>query len=174
MSQLCPTNNHLQNCGRKDFVSALETEEFPPHNHHQCNTGYTIISHALFLTDPHTEHYLPEHHMGTNGTIPHSSATFPNTTVPLTTFLSTPASSTHISVGKKLSVSTVKINSCDSNYKTEWWSLCRSLDCTHFKRWKVLSQVPECYTQIQTHGNPTVSYTECTKSQYANIMTYRY
>jgi len=32
---------------------------------------------CTFLTDPHTEHYLPEHHMGTNGTIPHSSALFP-------------------------------------------------------------------------------------------------
>jgi DNA-binding XRE family transcriptional regulator len=100
--------------------------------------------------------YLPEHCMGTNGTTPHSSVTFPNTTVPSTTFLSTPASSTHISVVKKLSVSTVTINSCDNNYKTEWWSLCRSLDCRHFRAQKVLSQVPECCTHIQTHDNPTV------------------
>jgi hypothetical protein len=119
------------------IFSVLEMEEFPPHNHNQCNTGYTIIHHALFLTDPHTEHYLPEHCMGTNGTTPNSSATFPNTTVPSTTFLSTPASSTHISVGKKLSVSYVTINGCNSNYKTEWWSLCRSLDCRRIRRWKV-------------------------------------
>jgi len=120
MSHLFPPNNHLQNCGHKDFVSPLEMEEFPPHNHNQCNIGYTIIRHALFLTDPHTEHYLPEHRMGTNGITPHSSATFLNTTVPSTTFLSTAASSTHISVVKKLSVSTVTINGCDNNYKTEW------------------------------------------------------
>jgi len=133
MSHPFPNNNHLQNCGHKDFVSALETEEFPPHNHNQCNTDYTIICHALFLTDPHTQHYLPEHRMGTNDTILHSSAIFPNTTVPSTTFLNTPTSCTHISVGKKLSVSTATINGCDSNYKTEWCSLCRSLDCRHFR-----------------------------------------
>jgi hypothetical protein len=110
MSHLFPPHNHLQNCGHKDFVSALEMEEFPPHNH---NVGYTIIRHALFLTDPHTEHYIPEHHMGNNHTTPHSSATFPNTTVPSTTFVSAPATGTYISVGKKLSVSNVTINGCD-------------------------------------------------------------
>jgi hypothetical protein len=120
MPHLFPPNNHLQNCGHKDFVSALEMEEFPPNNHNNSNTGYTIICHALFLTELHTVHYLPEHLMEKNGTAPHSSATFPNMTVPSTTFLSTTASSTHISIDKKLFVNTAKINGRDSNYKTEW------------------------------------------------------
>ena len=77
LSHLFLPNNHLQNCGHKDFVSALEMEEFPSHNHNQCNIGYTIICHALFLTDPYTEHYLPEHRMGTNGTTPTVLPLFP-------------------------------------------------------------------------------------------------
>jgi hypothetical protein len=55
-----------------------------------------------------------------------------------------------------LFVNTAKINGRDSNYKTEWWSLCRSLDCRHFRGWKVSSQVPERCTHIQTHDNPTI------------------
>jgi hypothetical protein len=77
MSHPFAPHNHIQSCGHKDFVSALEKEEFPPYNHNQWNVGYTIICHALFLTDPHTQHFIPKHRMGNNHTTPHNSATFP-------------------------------------------------------------------------------------------------